>query len=290
MRPARFVVVVPGHCLTWRCSSPQLQITASRLALGCVGLRRQLLQELKELLRLTDEESIAGQPVERSRGRPHSGRRPNDGDSGELPVEERCRFGHDQVCLKVLAAERRSVKVREAHLYASHWVSVADVGSIARFVVPGLEVRDLRAADAEKNPQDLHIGDALRQRRIETAAALLDEGEVEAGRIGDGLGERAVQVPVGAGNRRMLSHRKAGHGLLERVSQVRVPRAAAIASPPRGVHGELHEIGETANLVGAVALLLGKVRNWSRLTVSAPLEARYALMKVSWLSSSSVLS
>src|SRR5580704_7977105 len=39
-----------------------------------------------------------------------------------------------------------------------------------------------------------------------------------------------------------------------------------------------------------VALLLGKVRNWSRLTVSAPLEARYALMKVSWLSSSSVLS
>src|SRR5438309_60630 len=39
-----------------------------------------------------------------------------------------------------------------------------------------------------------------------------------------------------------------------------------------------------------VALLLGSVRNGSRLTTSAPFEARYALMKVSWVSSSSVLS
>ncbi len=78
--------------------------------------------------------------------------------------------------------------------------------------------------------------DPLGELGVEAGTALFDPGEVEAGRVGDrlqvvGRGE----VGVGARDRWVLAGREAGDGVWE-----------------------------------AVAWLLGRVRNLSRLTVSAP--------------------
>ena len=122
---------------------------------------------------------------------------------------------------------------------------------IAGFVVPGLEVHDLGAADAEQDAQHLRVGDPLGQRGVEAGAALLDEREVEARRVGDRLEVvRRGEVGVGSGNRRKLPLSQAWDGLRERVAEVGVLRVAAVARPPTRVHGELHQVGEPARSAG----------------------------------------
>jgi hypothetical protein len=75
-------------------------------------------------------------------------------------------------------------------------------------------VHDLAAADAEQDPKHLLTGDPLRQRGVEACTALLDEGEVETGRIGDRLQVVAiVDIAVIAGNRRMLADGQGRDGL-----------------------------------------------------------------------------
>jgi hypothetical protein len=84
-------------------------------------------------------------------------------------------------------------------------------------------------------------------------------GKVEAGRVGDRLQVVGrAEVVVAAGNRRMLTDGEARDGLREGVAEVGVLRVAAIARPEAGVDGELHQVGEPSDLLGAGRLAAGQ--------------------------------
>src|SRR5258708_38697753 len=90
----------------------------------------------------------------------------------------------------------------------------------------------------------------LRQSRIETRAALLNEREVKPRGVGNGLQvirdvAEAIQdeVLIAHGNGRVLPLRKVRNGLLKGAAPVRLLRRAAIASPPTAVHRQLLQIG-----------------------------------------------
>ena len=77
--------------------------------------------------------------------------------------------------------------------------------SIPSLVVPGLEVTDLSATDAEHNAQNFHVGHPLRQFRVKTCSTLLDKAKVKARGVGDRLNEvRIAGVSISSGYRRML--------------------------------------------------------------------------------------
>src|SRR5579859_5931709 len=162
----------------------------SGFAFGGVGVSSQIGEQLEEFRRLTFEQVIRYERLDSGSCRALGCRRANDRDLRESWIEERHRFRHDQVGLELLRRElRRVVKVGERQVW------VCRVGQrrqsrlhgVACLVVPGLEVANLGAADGQQYPQYLGTGDTLRQLRIQAAAALLDETEVEGGRIGDRL-------------------------------------------------------------------------------------------------------
>ena len=84
------------------------------------------------------------------------------------------------------------------------------VGSVSGGALPALSCQVWKCMVSvgpmlSRMRKHLGAGDPLRERRVEAGAALLDEGEVEAGRVGDrlevvGRGE----VVVASGNRRKL--------------------------------------------------------------------------------------
>ena len=129
---------------------------------------------------MPDEQPVGGQGVDRAHGSAFGLGRPDDRDDRELAIEEDRRLGHDQVGLRRLTV---GVQVGEDQTIRR----VGERRRVAGFVVPGLEVHDLGAPDAEQDPQHLGMGDPLGELRVEAGAALLDEGEVEAGRVGDCL-------------------------------------------------------------------------------------------------------
>ena len=110
----------------------------------------------------------------------------------------------------------------------------------------------LAAADAEQDTQHLGMGDPLGERGVEAGTALLDPGEVKAGRVGDRLQVvGSGEVGVGAGNRRMLADGQVWDGLRQGVAEVGVLRVAAVARPEAGVDRELHQVGEPPDLLRA---------------------------------------
>src|SRR3954452_3406663 len=159
----------------------------------------QLLEDVKELRWLSDEQSVGGQGLDRAHGRVAGLGGADDRDGRELALQEGRRLRHDQVGLGELAV---GIQVRE------HQLAVGQRRRVPGFVVPGLEMHDLAATDAEQDAQHLPVGDALCQRGVEAGATLLDERKVEAGRIGDRLEVVGIgEVSVGAGDRRMLADR-----------------------------------------------------------------------------------
>ena len=54
-----------------------------------------------------------------------------------------------------------------------------------------------------------------------------------------------------SGNRRKLPFQQTRDGWWEGVTEIGVLRAAAVLSPPTGIHGELHEVCEPSDLLGA---------------------------------------
>ena len=66
------------------------------------------------------------------------------------------------------------------------------------------------------------------------------------------------QIVVAARNRRVLSHGQVRDGLRQAVAQVRVLRVAAVARPPAGVDGQLHQVGQPADLTRAGRLAAGQ--------------------------------
>src|SRR5258708_31518233 len=94
---------------------------------------------------------------------------PDDGDGAELFVKEQSWLGHDQVGLELVCNAGTSgtrigidstVEVRECE------VAVGYIGRVTCFVVPGLEVGDLGAADAQQDPQDFQRAYLLRQHGV----------------------------------------------------------------------------------------------------------------------------
>src|SRR5258708_2844760 len=111
--------------------------------------------------------------------------------------------------------------------------------------MPRLKVRGLDWADTEQDAQHFQISGPLSQRGVEAAAPLLDKPKMEACRVGDRLDVvRGGQVPIVSGNGRKLPFQQTRDSGWERVTEIGVLRAAAVARPPTGVHGELHQVGE----------------------------------------------
>src|SRR5579863_602924 len=138
--------------------------------------------------------------------------------------------------------------------------------------MPGLEVRSFHGADAEQNAQNIYVGNALRQRRIKTAATLLDEGEVESRGECDGLDAvgnvegrnvgGTFQVIVCSGNSGAVHD---GLGLREgKFGKIGVIGGAAVAGPEAGVDGEIHQVGEAAKVARARGFAAGQVGEWRK--------------------------
>src|SRR3984957_18061589 len=112
------------------------------------------------------------------------------------------------------------------------------------------------STDAERDLQHFQTADFLAQRRVETRSTLFDVSEVEGRYVRDCLDmvitrevwiRSAVEIIVVPGNG---SNFIESQGLRERSSEVRVCRAS-IADEPTGVYVQLHQIGETSNILCA---------------------------------------
>jgi hypothetical protein len=68
----------------------------------------------------------------------------------------------------------------------------------------------------------------------------------------------------------MLARGEVGDCLRQGVAEVRVQRVAAVAGPLAGVDRELHQVGETADVLSAGGRAAGSVRNCSRFAGAIP--------------------
>src|SRR5207253_1883072 len=133
---------------------------------------------------------------------------------------------------------------------------------------PGLKVHCLRGADADQDSKDFHVSCPLRHRRVEAVATLFDSRKMKSGGIRDRLKEVGIiQIIIGSGNCRMLPNRQSGDRLREGVTEIGVLGAAAVPSPPTGVQRELRGFVSLSLPLDPVAVLPGRVRKGSRLTV-----------------------
>ncbi len=113
----------------------------------------QLLEDVKELLRLADEQPIVRQGLERAHSGPLCLGRTNDRDGRERAAEEDGGLGHDQVALDGLRGRSNEVRKHQP---------IGGVGysrRVACLVVPGLKVHGLAWADTEQDAQHFRIAD-----------------------------------------------------------------------------------------------------------------------------------
>src|SRR5882757_8511312 len=123
--------------------------------------------------------------------------------------------------------------------------------------MPSLEMGCLSWSDADQDSQNLRIADPLSQRRIKTSPTLFDKREVKGRRISNRLNMVVRQkVGVGFGNCWMLTLSQAWDGLREseRGIEVGVVGTATMPGVPTGIYGELHKVGEPADLLSACGL------------------------------------
>src|SRR5437879_10227927 len=119
-----------------------------------VGIGRQVIQEFKERWDLADEESVVNKRLHGRHGCVPVFGGTNDGNLGELAVEKDGGLRHDQIGLQVIGRGSSIELIKRE-------VAIGDVGSVAGLIVPGLKMRGFSRTDAEQNPQDLRMGDAL---------------------------------------------------------------------------------------------------------------------------------
>src|ERR1700676_1888866 len=116
-------------------------------------------------------------------------------------------------------------------------------------------MHDLGSTDTENDSQDFRTGHALRQLRVEAAAALLDGRKVKAGCVANGLQKiLRFEIFIGSGNGRVLTDRQGWNCLRECVPEIRISSAAPISGPPSCVDRELHKVGKASDLLGAGSL------------------------------------
>jgi len=80
----------------------QLFTRRLQLAMGFIRVLSQVTQERKEFLRLAHEKTAGGETLYSAHGGPLGVGGANDGDDGELSIQEYGRFRHDQVLLQCL--------------------------------------------------------------------------------------------------------------------------------------------------------------------------------------------
>ena len=166
----------------------------------------------------------------------------------ELSAEEDGWLRHDQVGLEVLPTKGGALRSGNTNPF----VGSVRGGALPALSMPGLKVRGLGWADTEQDSQHFRIGDPLSQRWVEAGATLLDKRKMEARRVGDRLDVViGGEVAIVSGNCRKLPFQQTRDGWWKRVTEIGVLRAAAVPNPPTGVHGELHEVGEPSDLLGA---------------------------------------
>ena len=165
-----------------------------------------------------------------------------------MAAQERGWFGHDQIRLKILAPKGRRIEIGERHRDAGHRIDdVRQRKNVSRFILPGLEVADLGAADAQKNPEHFHIRRTLREHGVQAASTLLDPREVKAGRVADRLYEVGIAgIGVGPGNCGVFADGQRGDSVPEFVAEIGITPAAAITRPEIRVDGKLRQVRETA--------------------------------------------
>ena len=166
-----------------RRAHPLYPTTVVSHALGRIRSLRKTGQKGKKRRRLTDEQPIRGQGIERGHCSSGCIGRTNDRDDRERAAKEYGGFGHDQVGLERLPAKRRGIEVGKRQPIGG----VGERRRIAGFVVPRLKVHCFGGAETEQDSQHFRVGDPLSQRWVQAGAALFDKSEVEAGRVGDRL-------------------------------------------------------------------------------------------------------
>src|SRR5258708_40049273 len=83
---------------------------------------------------------------------------------------------------------------------------------------------------------------------------------MESRRVGDRLDMFiGGEVALVSRNRWNLAFAQPWDGLSEGVTEIRVFAAAAVLRPPTGVHGELHQVSEPSDLLGACRFTAGQV-------------------------------
>src|ERR1700746_1241250 len=247
-------------------------LVALQFALCFVGFTGQIKQEVGKLRRLSDEQAIVLESLHRAyrATEGHAGR-PDNRNRTELLVDEVGRFGHDEVGLQSISVQRLGIAFSlclsqvgegDARTGASRAVvHISERKRVAGLVLPGLEVHDLAGADTEQDPEHFQIRDLERERGIETAATLLDEGEMEARGKGDRLQmggealrvvareEAALGVGVRPGNCRVAALVQTGHRLHKCRAGIEVGVGdAAITRPEAGVDRKLCEVSEASDL------------------------------------------
>lgn len=208
----------------------------------------QILKQLQELRGLADEQSVCRKRVDSSHSRPGRFCGTNDRTRGELPTEERCGLGHDQVRLEIFATQWRGVQIRKRHRHSRHGIDhIRNGKEIAGFVLPCLEMADFGSPDAEEDPENLHISRSLRKHWVQAGSTLLDPGEVKAGRVAHRLDKAAIRrIGVSPGNRGVLTYCQRWDRVAEFVAEIGIPFAAAIAGPEISVNAELRQVGEAS--------------------------------------------
>ncbi len=83
--------------------------TSLGFALGFIRVFRQITEKLKEGLRLADEESVRRESFDAPMAAPLVAVGRMIETAGNFLAEKHSRFGHDQVRLEVLSAERRGI-------------------------------------------------------------------------------------------------------------------------------------------------------------------------------------
>ena len=155
------------------------------VAPGTVCVLRQLGQIRKKRWRLADEKPHVRQELQCTHGGAFRLRRSNDRNNRKIRIQERTRFGHDQVLVEELVAA--TVQIRKCHRHASHRIDGSQRRRITRLVRPGLKMHGLGGADADQDSQDFPSGRPVCQRGVKAVATLFNGWKVESRRIRDRL-------------------------------------------------------------------------------------------------------
>src|SRR5271155_2422173 len=107
-------------------------------------------------------------------------------------------------------------------------------------------MRDLIPADSLGDFQYFLTAGFSAERLVQARATLFDISEVERGGIGDDLDVVGVaEISIGDRDGRAIGY---GDGLGEGGAEVRV-RRAAVTDEPAGIHIQVHEVGETTDIL-----------------------------------------